>query len=305
MPRRILVLGATSLIGRRLLAAPTPAGAQLLALSRSPPAQAVEAWIAADLTDLDLASRLPVVDAIVSLSPVWLLPAALPALLQTGARRLVAVSSTSVLTKAASPVPAERAVAARLAEGEAAVIAACDAAGVAWTLLRPTLIYAEGEDRNVSRLAALIGRFGVLPLAGEASGLRQPVHADDLAKAVLRATDAASAFGRTYALPGGETLTYRAMVLRIFEAMGRRPHLLSLPPPVWRLGLALARPWLPGANSAMGVRMGEDLAFDLVPAARDFGYAPRPFHPTFDRSGRLAKDHQGEMSSTASHSASS
>jgi hypothetical protein len=39
---------------------------------------------------------------------------------------------------------------------------------VAWTILRPTLIYVEGRDANVSRLAGLIRRFKVLPLSGGA-----------------------------------------------------------------------------------------------------------------------------------------
>ncbi len=286
--RTILVLGATSLIGRRLLAAPPPADTAYVAVSRSPPgadralACPGATWIAADVADPNVAGRLPQVEAVLSLSPIWLLPQALDALLATGAKRLVAVSSTSRLTKAASPVAEERAVAARLGEGEDAVMAACAARGVAWTILRPTLIYAEGEDRNVSRLAELIARFGVLPLAGRGEGLRQPVHADDLAQAVLQALDAPSAVDRTYALPGGETLSYRAMARRIFEALGRPPRLVGLPPPLWRLGLAIVRPWLPGATAAMGGRMSEDLAFDAGPAARDFGYTPRPFHPRFD-----------------------
>jgi nucleoside-diphosphate-sugar epimerase len=284
MARRILVLGATSLIGRQLLAVPPPEGVELIALSRRPPegpAAAGVRWIAGDLADPQLSTWLPPIDAVVSLSPVWLLPPALPALLETGARRLLAFSSTSRLTKATSPVAEERAVAARLAEGEDAVIAACRAAGVAWTLFRPTLIYLEGEDQNVSRLAGLIRRFGVLPLAGSGSGLRQPVHAGDLAAAVWQALDAPAAAGQLYALPGGETLSYREMAVRVFEALGRPPRLLALPPWMWRLGLRLAAPLLPGATAAMGGRMSEDLAFDPAPARRDFGYAPRPFRPTF------------------------
>ena len=251
MPRRILVLGATSLIGRSLLAAPPHPEVELIAVSRAPkdegarsgpvsksaPGEAPVRWLAADLADPALAEHLPPADAMVSLSPIWLLPPALPALVATGATRLIAVSSTSRLTKARSPLAAEREVARRLAQGEAAVQAACAAAGVAWTILRPTLIYAEGEDANVSRLAALIARFGVLPLSGRGEGLRQPVHAADLAASVWLALDAEASFGQTYALPGGETLTYRQMAIRIFEALGRRPRLLSLPPPLWRLGL--------------------------------------------------------------------
>ena len=284
MARRILVLGATSLIGRRLLAAPPPPGVELACMSRAPEGfggSTSVAWITADLGDPALGRSLAPFDVVLSLSPIWLLGQALPALLSTGAKRLVAVSSTSRLTKTASPVAAERAVARRLADGEAAVAAACGPAGVAWTILRPTMIYDEGEDANVSRLAALIARLGVLPLSGRGEGLRQPVHAADVAAAVWQALDAPASFGRTYDLPGAETLTYRQMATRIFEALRRRPRLLSLPPPLWRLGLALASPWLPGATAAMGARMGEDLAFDAAPAARDFGYAPRPFRPVF------------------------
>ena len=113
--RRILVLGATSLIGRRLIAAPAPANAGFVALSRRPPREGSleTTWIVADLGDPHLARLLPPADAVLSLSPVWLLPQALPALLATGARRLVAVSSTSRVTKAQSTVAEERAVAAR------------------------------------------------------------------------------------------------------------------------------------------------------------------------------------------------
>ena len=82
-------------------------------------------------------------------------------------------------------------------------------------LLRPTLIYGCGMDRNVSVLAGLAQRFGVVPLAGQAAGLRQPVHADDLARAAFDALGAVATHGRAYALPGGETLPYREMVARV------------------------------------------------------------------------------------------
>jgi nucleoside-diphosphate-sugar epimerase len=286
-----LLLGATSLIGRFLTPRLASAGLNALAISRAPPtgqerdvaqkAASVLQWAPGDLTQPDTLPALEPANAIVSLSPIWLLPPALPKLLETGAPRVIAFSSTSRVTKIQSPVSAERAVAERLADGEAQTLDLCANAGVACTLLRPTLIYAEGEDRNVSRLAALIRRFGVLPLSGGGEGLRQPVHADDLAWAALALIDAPATFGKTYALPGGETLSYRAMVERVFESLGRTPRILTVPPPLWRLGLTLASPVLKGATSAMGQRMGQDLTFDSGPAAADFGWAPRSFRPRF------------------------
>jgi len=276
-----LVLGATSLVGRHLLPRLAASGAKVVALSRDPPVDAVPGvrWVRGSLADPAL--DLPPAATVFSLMPLWLLPEALPRLAAGGMTRLVAFSSTSRFTKLASPEPAERAVAQALADAEAGTIAACEAAGAAWTLLRPTLIYSEGEDKNVSRLAALIGRFGVLPLAGQGEGRRQPVHAHDLAAGALLAAASPAARDRAYDLPGGETLTYRQMAVRIFEALGRRPRIVPIPPAVWALGLKLASPVLPGATAAMGARMSEDLTFDAAPAQRDFGWAPRDFRPRF------------------------
>ncbi|HQR91588.1 MAG TPA: NAD-dependent epimerase/dehydratase family protein, partial [Caulobacter sp.] len=224
---------------------------------------------------------LPPVATVFSLSPIWLLPAALPALKARGMTRLVAFSSTSRFTKQVSEVPEERAVAASLAQAEAALEQFCTSHGVAWTLLRPTLIYDEGHDGNVSRLASLIRRFGVLPLSGKGEGLRQPVHAQDLAIGALAAATAAAAENRAYDLVGGETLTYHAMATRVFEGLDRRPAVFSLPPALFSLMLKAAAPFLPGATAAMGARMGVDLTFDSRDAVRDFGWAPRAFHPKF------------------------
>lgn len=283
--RQISVLGANSLVGRFAVPRLVAAGYTPSALSRTaqPPVLGV-VWGQGDLADPELA--LPEAEAALSLAPIWLLPQALPALRRAGVRRLIAFSSTSRLTKAQSPEPAERAVAARLARGEAEVRAFCVEHGIDCTLLRPTLIYAEGQDRNVSRLAELIRRFRVLPLAGAGEGRRQPVHADDLAQACLQALDARESFGRDYDLPGGETLSYRAMVARIFESLGLRPRIVSLPPALWRAGLTLAGPLLPGATAAMGERMAEDLVFDGAAATRDFGWSPRPFRPQFPRTSK-------------------
>lgn len=275
----LLVLGGTSLIGRFLLERLGAEGRTFVALSRSPqPPVPGGDWLVGDL-GRELA--FPAAEQALSLSPIWLLPPVLPKLAAGGVRRIVAFSSTSVWTKAASSDPGERAVAERLAQAEAEVVAFCETRGVAWTVLRPTLIYAEGRDANVSRLAGLIRRWGVLPLYGAGEGRRQPVHADDLAAGALAALEAPAAINRAFDLPGGETLTYREMSRRIFLALRRRPRIVSLPPPLWNAAFRLASPWLPGAGAAMGARMAEDLVFDPQPAQTAFGWNPRPFRPTF------------------------
>lgn len=269
----LLVLGASSLVGRFVVPRLEASGRSFTAVSRAPR----PGWLAADIETSQGRAALPRAATVLSLSPVWLLPDLIDTLKAGGMERLVAFSSTSVVTKAASPHAGERAVAEKLRTGEAAV----RESGVSWTLLRPTLIYAEGLDGNVSRLAALARRFGVLPIAGSGSGLRQPVHAEDLAIAALAAVDSGAAAGRTYELTGGETLSYRTMCERVFEGLGRRPRIASLPPALWRAGLGLASPFLPGATAQMGERMDRDLVFDAAAARADLAWTPRPFRPRF------------------------
>ncbi len=277
----LLTLGATSLIGGALCAMPDRP--QLICVSRRPPPAETDPrdrWIPADLAAAD---SLPVreVETALGLAPIWVVAPAVEALARTGVTRIVAFSSTSRWTKARSADAAEREIADRLARSEDAFIDACDRLRIGWTLLRPTLIYREGRDGNVSRLAGLARRFGVIPLAGSGAGLRQPVHAEDLARAALQVLDAPATRGQAYDLPGGETLSYRAMVERVFEGLGRRPRVLSVPPALWRAGFRLAGRFLPGANAQMGARMEADLTFDPGPAQRDFSWRPRDFRPRF------------------------
>jgi nucleoside-diphosphate-sugar epimerase len=275
----MLVLGGSSLIGGFLLPKLDPSAFVLSRNARE--GDTAHRWRQGDFAAVrDWPADIRA-DHVFALCPIWLLtPELLQGLHARGMRRLVAFSSTSRFTKTASGSAKERAIAAALIEGEAAVEAFCTAHDVGYTLLRPTLIYAEGQDGNVSRLAALIRRLGVMPLPGRAAGLRQPVHADDLAALALAAMDRAPA-NRAYEVPGGETLTYRAMVGRIFEGLGRRPLILTLPPTLLRLAYSLAKPVLPGSTEEMILRVNDDLVFDAADARRDLGWAPRAFHPRF------------------------
>jgi nucleoside-diphosphate-sugar epimerase len=212
-------------------------------------------------------------------APIWLLPPWLPRAAEAGVRRLVAVSSTSRFTKQGSGSSKERETVRRLAEAEAAVEEACRERGIRWTILRPTLVYGGGRDRNVSDVARFVARFGFFPIAGRGTGRRQPVHGADVAAAALEVLDKPATFDRAYATPGGETLPYAEMVSRIARGMGRTPRLVHLPLPLVRGALAAASfvPGLGHVTPDMADRMDEDLVFDLAPARRDFGYDPRPF----------------------------
>jgi nucleoside-diphosphate-sugar epimerase len=221
----------------------------------------------------------PQVTTLVGLQSLWLLPALLAPGVLPALHRVVAVGSTSLLTKQHSADEGERQLSAALQQAEAQAWALATTRGLALTILRPTMLYGVRPDRHLALLARCIGRFGCLPLPGPGAGLRQPLHAADLAMAIRQSMPCPATFGRTYTLYGGETLPYRAMVERLFAAQGRKPRIVQLSPWLLRLGFAGARlvPRYRHLQPGMLLRLEHDQTFDCRAAREDFGFAPRPF----------------------------
>lgn len=273
----VLVTGATGQIGYSVLQLCASREIPVIAVSRcphsDPPAGSQLRWLQNDLAlsqEMDLAAH-----SLVHAAPLGLASGLVDAM--PGLKNAVAVSSTSVLVKQDSPDPRERAVVAQLLQAEAEFARACEERKVAWTILRPTLIYGHGLDQNLTRVAEWARKRTLFPLVLGRSGLRQPVHAGDVGDAALAALERPSARGSTYVLAGGTTLSYRDMVTQVYGSLGRKPRFLRLP--AWLLTLLIRGftgrevPW------AMVGRMGRDLVFDDGPAREALGYDPRPFRP--------------------------
>jgi len=278
--RRALVFGGSGAIGAALLVRLRDAGWTVDALSRTPQTAGPRLrWHAGGFGAMP--DTLPAsVDAIFSCGPLdrfsfWYADASIDC------PRVVAFGSTSDATKQAASDPGERELAMRLRTSGARVFAAAQARGAAATLLRPTLVYGSGRDRNLSRIVALARRSGVFVLPADARGRRQPVHVDDLAAAAQAAADAPAAHGQAFALPGGETLDYRTMVARTLACLQPAPRLLVLPGVLFDAALWAAHRAgrLQGLPPGAVARMREDLVFDAAPARDAFGYAPRAFEP--------------------------
>jgi len=276
---RVGLLGATSLVGECLLSLLTAGDCHMFAFSRKKIARQMDhvTWRQLGLPAQNCQAG-GIADWI-CVAPVWVLPDYFPMLENYGVRRVVVLSSTSRFTKEYSSDTDEKKIALRLADGEESLRKWAEDKGVEWVVLRPTLIYGLGRDKNITEMVRFIRRFRFFPLFGPAQGLRQPIHAVDVAEACVAALESPVAANHAYNLSGGEVLPYREMVARVFTALRHRPMLVSIPLGVFRVAVSWLRlfPRYRHWSAAMAERMNSDLIFDYSDAARDLGFSPRPF----------------------------
>ena len=204
-------------------------------------------------------------------------------------RRIVALSSASAVFKRRSSDAGERAGAESLVESEQALAAMAEKRGIELTVLRPTLIYGGRGPSALDSIRGWLEQRSWVPVAGD--GLRQPVHADDLAEQVRKllaqtpstASDdeIAGTTIETFALGGCETLRYPDFVRRIASSAGVDANLVRLPgwliAPVLRIAHRLGH--FRSITPAMVARQRMDLVVDDTAARKRMGWNPRPFRP--------------------------
>lgn len=277
--RQIGILGASSLVGHRLLQQLTNHNKVVNAFSRRsiPADQTSITWhqITTDTT-VHQPKKIPLW---ICVAPIWVLPEYFNWLLEYGIQRIVVLSSTSRFTKSTSSDFAELALAQRLADSEESLQAWAMAHQIEWIILRPTLIYGYGKDKNISEIARFIIRFGFFPLLGAANGLRQPIHVEDVSTACITALYASHLIDQAYNIAGDETLSYRDMVKRIFLALGQKPRFITVPRCFFQLAVKGLRslPRYRHWTTAMADRMNQDLIFNCSDAIQDLNFFSRPF----------------------------
>jgi uncharacterized protein YbjT (DUF2867 family) len=275
---RLLVTGGSGFLGGYVLREAARRGHQVQALARSEAAAAAVTALGAvpvrgDLNDpaaLADAFREARCDVLVNLASLGFghAPGIVSAAERAGMPRAVFVSTTAVTTTLTAT---SRRV--RLAAEQQ--IRTSD---LAWTILRPTMIYGDPGDRNLSRLLPVLRRAPVLPVPG-GGHLQQPVHAADAADAVLAAAERPAAAGSSYDVAGPEPLTFTELLRTAARAVASRTRFVPVPlSPVVAVAVGYE---LLSRNPRIRVeqlrRLAEDKAFAIDDAVRDLGYAPRPF----------------------------
>ena len=247
-----------------------------------PCGRAVPAWAGAETSrwrvlDLWTSDDVPACTHLVSAGPLDGCVAWLQRVGPGALRRIVALGSMSALHKQSSPSPHERDVARRLQASEQALLAFATRHDIACTILRPTLIWGAGLDHSLTPFAQAAARRGFAIVPSAARGLRQPVHADDLAALCVALLRRDVAMSDVFEAGGGERLPLREMLARTARAVGAR--VVTLPVPGFTLGLAARVMAAFGVEAGALSRVLQDQCCADEAIWRIAGHAPRGFEP--------------------------
>lgn len=170
-------------------------------------------------------------------------------------------------------------------EKEVAKILDESASGMDLTILRPTMVYGNINDRNMILFIKMIDRFRLLPIIDHGRNLLQPVNGEDLGKAYYQVLTSPALQSREYILSGDRPITMLEMLESIGSFLGKKTTFFNVP---LGLGVFLARA---ARILSLGKidyiekvqRMGEDRSFSHNAAQRAFEYAPMPFEKGLKR----------------------
>ncbi|MCA9836826.1 MAG: NAD-dependent epimerase/dehydratase family protein [Trueperaceae bacterium] len=262
--KRLILVGARSFVALPLVQNLQSKNYQITVVSRQPEALASYEKTGCEVVSLkELSEKESEGELLVSLMPIWEMARLMPELKLRGLKKVVVVSSSSVLNKQNSSWPSDLALVERLQGAEKALQTLCKSKGITLIILRPTLVFGYGLDKNLSLIVKNLRRLHIMPLFGQAQGLRQPLHAADLARAICLALEAEIG-NRCLSLGGATRIPYRDLIKELARAHNIPYIFLPIPKLLLVLGLNVLKllPKYRFLELAMFERMNKDLIVD-------------------------------------------
>ena len=242
---RIMLLGANGFIGRHVLTDLLAHGHEVVAVARSisglenafPGALFIELDLAAAVNASDWTPHLQGIDLIVNAAGLLrgpdmiavheTMPQALyAAATRTGVRRAILLSAISARPEVRTDYAQSK------LSGEAVL----RSSGLAWTIMRPSLVYGDGSYGGTSLMRGMAGLPGFVPLPGDGDFSFMPIHVRDLAHALRIACEDSGFAGQTLEPVGPATMDLRILLGQYRNWLGfGQARFIAVPMPVMRL----------------------------------------------------------------------
>lgn len=213
------------------------------------------------------------IDTVLHIGSIFYSATVVGAAAKTNVKRIILVHTTGVYSKYKSASEEYKNIEAKVKE-----IIIESGALINVTILRPTMIYGNVNDRNMVVFIKMVDKLRIFPVINHGENLLQPVNGRDLGKAYYQVLCKPEKNG-DYILSGEKPITMLDMFKLISNKLGKKTTFVSIP---LGFGILMGRflkiITLGKVDYIEKVqRMGEDRSFPHEAAARDFGYKPMSF----------------------------
>jgi NADH dehydrogenase len=279
----ILVIGGTGFIGRRLVARLAESGEKVRVAARGSRKAAlpdgVEQARADVVTGEGLAEALAGVDRVAHLVAI---------IIERGSQRFDAVirGGTEGVVREAERAGVKKLVYVSAigaapdprfpywhAKWEAEQIVV--GSGLNYTILRPSLVFGP-EDDFFNRLADMVRRSPLVPIAGAGKTKFQPIWVEDVVTCVAACLEEGTHDRQTVEVGGPEQLTYNELIDVISAALGKRRPRVHVPLWLMRPGARVLQSFLsnPPVTTDQLAMLSKDNVTELDAVPRQFGFTP-------------------------------
>ena len=300
---KILVTGAYGFIGSHIVAGLVAAGHEVVGCGRDvalgrrliPHIQWTECDLNRDAAPTDWAGRLGGAEAVINCAGILQSSAAddidaihrrgpvalFEACRAAGIGRVIQLSALGIEPKAGKNIePGAKTAYADSKRGADEALMAMD---MNWIVLRPSLVYARNCYGGTALFRGLAALPFAIPVPGGGHQRFQPIHMDDLVRAVLRLLEPDAPSRMLLEPVGPEPMTLRDILSGLRQWLGFGPApVVAIPMGMVRLAARLGdlMHWIGMRGSMRSTaldQMSRDNIADMAPFAEAVGFAPRRF----------------------------
>ena len=206
---------------------------------------------------------------LVDLKNTYLVKNFLQAARRTSLKRVVFISSTTVLLPMKNKVKESKINSENLIKKS----------NLDYTILRPTMIYGSEDDENFSKMIRFIKMRGFFITFGSGENLIQPIHIEDVADAAVNVLENSKTYKKTYEICGKEPLKYNQMLKIVRNKMKKQFIIIKLPISLSKFLVSIYSKISknPALTPDQIERMGIDKSYSYKQAEADFNFSPISF----------------------------
>lgn len=232
----------------------------------------VEKVVGSNKNPDDLKRLVDGADTVMHISGIWETPLLLQAIDETGGNpHIVLVHTSAIHSKHKMACEVYRNIENGMAE---------QMQRMNITILRPTMIFGDMRDHNISKFITLVAKLPLMPEINHGKAFVQPVNARDLGQAYYKACMQERLPEQDYIISGERPVSLHELCSLIGQYLGKKTRFVSMPMWLGVFGAKTINLLLGGKKPLLVekvLRLGEDRCFSHEAAARDFGYEPEKF----------------------------